>query len=421
MRLDRRTLLASLSAVAAAGVPLGGQATPVGTIRLRRSVAGMAADDPDIEALRQAIPILRKSGAWETQVVLHADMRNRQHTSWRFLPWHRMQLARFERIVAEVSGKSDFALPYWDWGKDPFPAVFQQDPVFRQAKRTVPRGLIMEAGWFTARLDDPFATFFGAPREVADPAWPGPRYAAGSAEWSGHNLAHGYIGGDMNDLQRAPNDPVFWLHHANVDRCWAQWRRRNPDEVYPQAWRDEVLEGLVDASGARAPAVTAGSIIETQSLGYAYPRDDSLPPVLEPPPTSWPGASERQSWTARPLAKGRGVIEIPGRFVEGRSARAVGFIEMACAPHKAAMVAISARRAADGTEFFRDTMFAVPMGVCFEAAAYRISLDRIWTAAAGGVGDIAVGVDINPVRGRRIGGGGVLRRAVIDADISVRS
>ena len=37
---------------------------------------------------------------WEAQVALHADMRNRQHTSWRFLPWHRLQLVRFEQIIA---------------------------------------------------------------------------------------------------------------------------------------------------------------------------------------------------------------------------------------------------------------------------------------------------------------------------------
>jgi tyrosinase len=23
----------------------------------------------------------------------------------------------------------------------------------------------------------------------------------------------------------SPNDPIFWLHHANVDRIWAQWQK----------------------------------------------------------------------------------------------------------------------------------------------------------------------------------------------------
>ena len=81
-------------------------------------------------------------------------MNNRQHTSWRFLPWHRLQLARFEAIIAQVSGKADFALPYWDWGRDPFPRLFFDDPVFKMKNRTAPRGLIMDASWFTGKLDD---------------------------------------------------------------------------------------------------------------------------------------------------------------------------------------------------------------------------------------------------------------------------
>jgi tyrosinase len=34
---------------------------------------------------------------------------------------------------------------------------------------------------------------------------------------------HNMIGGNMVDLT-SPNDPLFWLHHANVDRLWAVWQ-----------------------------------------------------------------------------------------------------------------------------------------------------------------------------------------------------
>ncbi len=30
----------------------------------------------------------------------------------------------------------------------------------------------------------------------------------------------------------SPNDPVFWLHHAYVDKLWAQWQRRHPASGY---------------------------------------------------------------------------------------------------------------------------------------------------------------------------------------------
>jgi hypothetical protein len=39
----------------------------------------------------------------------------------------------------------------------------------------------------------------------------------------------------------SPDDPVFSLHHCNIDRIWAQWRRReHPGEPYvPREWSDD--------------------------------------------------------------------------------------------------------------------------------------------------------------------------------------
>jgi tyrosinase len=30
----------------------------------------------------------------------------------------------------------------------------------------------------------------------------------------------------------SPNDPVFWLHHAYVDKLWAEWQQRHPEAGY---------------------------------------------------------------------------------------------------------------------------------------------------------------------------------------------
>lgn len=415
MTLDRRTVLASLTAAGLAGLPLASGARSAGAVRVRRSIADMAPDDPDLQALRQAIPLMRRSGAWAAQVALHADMANRQHSSWRFLPWHRLQLVCFEAIVARVSGKADFALPYWDWGKDPFPAVFRDDPAFKSPGRRAPRTLVMDNRWFTAKLNDPFDTYFGAPRPSADPSDHGPRFVAGSAEWSGHNMVHGYIGGDMNDLQRAPNDPIFWLHHANIDRYWTLWRRRNPDEVYPQAWRDEGLAGFIDADGRPLPPTTAGETVDAFAFGYAYPLDLTLPPVIEPPPLLG-GKVGRRSWAATLRTPTLGLVEIPEHLADRRATGVVGFIEIVCAPGEASMVTVTARRTVDGTQAFHDTIFAVPMGTCIEGAAYRINLDQIWSAS--GRGPLEVRIEVGSLRGPRARGGGTLRRAIVDADMA---
>ncbi len=47
-------------------------------------------------------------------------------------------------------------------------------------------------------------------------------------EGTPHNLIHSSIGGDMGNPMLSPNDPIFYLHHRNVDRHWAKWQKSNP-------------------------------------------------------------------------------------------------------------------------------------------------------------------------------------------------
>jgi tyrosinase len=43
-----------------------------------------------------------------------------------------------------------------------------------------------------------------------------------------HNGVHVWVGGTMSVIPTAPSDPVFWMHHANIDRLWAQWQTAHP-------------------------------------------------------------------------------------------------------------------------------------------------------------------------------------------------
>jgi tyrosinase len=40
-----------------------------------------------------------------------------------------------------------------------------------------------------------------------------------------HNLLHDWVGGTMANLATAAADPLFWMHHANIDRIWWQWQQ----------------------------------------------------------------------------------------------------------------------------------------------------------------------------------------------------
>ncbi|MCH9683191.1 MAG: tyrosinase family protein [Deltaproteobacteria bacterium] len=53
-----------------------------------------------------------------------------------------------------------------------------------------------------------------------------------------HNVVHVWMGGDMGP-GTSPNDPVFFVHHANVDRIWAKWQelRRQVNPSYSDDYR----------------------------------------------------------------------------------------------------------------------------------------------------------------------------------------
>ncbi|KAI4609926.1 hypothetical protein J4E83_008490 [Alternaria metachromatica] len=49
-----------------------------------------------------------------------------------------------------------------------------------------------------------------------------------SAFQSPHGLGHMAIGGDISDIYSSPNDPLFWLHHCQLDYMWTLWQSRDP-------------------------------------------------------------------------------------------------------------------------------------------------------------------------------------------------
>ncbi|MFN0125291.1 MAG: tyrosinase family protein [Verrucomicrobiales bacterium] len=42
-----------------------------------------------------------------------------------------------------------------------------------------------------------------------------------------HNSGHRAVGGTMASAS-SPADPIFWMHHANIDRLWAIWQAQHP-------------------------------------------------------------------------------------------------------------------------------------------------------------------------------------------------
>ncbi|CAI0654038.1 unnamed protein product [Colletotrichum noveboracense] len=48
-----------------------------------------------------------------------------------------------------------------------------------------------------------------------------------------HGAGHQGVGGMygvLSDIWASPGDPLFWLHHCNIDRSWWSWQSRNLTE-----------------------------------------------------------------------------------------------------------------------------------------------------------------------------------------------
>jgi tyrosinase len=126
--IDRRQLLRVAQAFGVASA-LGGfpiAALAAGTVT-RRNVTDDAAKD-DLDAYNRAVGIMKglprsDKRNWTVQATIHND--HCTHSNWYFLPWHRAYLKAFEDIIRDVSGKADFALPYWNWTAQPkIPSAF---------------------------------------------------------------------------------------------------------------------------------------------------------------------------------------------------------------------------------------------------------------------------------------------------------
>lgn len=91
-----------------------------------------------------------------------------------------------------------------------------------------------------------------------------------------HGSPHVFNGGDMETMYSS-NDPIFYLHHANVDRLWAVWQGLYPRSANNYAGRDPRFgrassSNVMTVSYARkyVPDMTVGSLLSIRDLRYAY-------------------------------------------------------------------------------------------------------------------------------------------------------
>lgn len=220
-----------------------------------------------------------------------------QHNTWFFLPWHRMYLSWFEEIVAktivDLGGPSDWALPFWDYSDTSNPHALTIPSAFTDPGNDT-NGL-----WITGRrrhtlrkLDVSLkaalrATSFSGSGVTALPGFGGGETSfsnhgsqTGQLEAQPHGTVHNTINGAMGNPYTAALDPVFWLHHANIDRLWQVWlnlgHRINPVK---SSWLDFKFE-FHDVDGHKVQ-MKCSEVVDTRNVlsGYTYQDVPQAAPI----------------------------------------------------------------------------------------------------------------------------------------------
>ena len=276
----------------------------------------------DLANYIKGVLILKQQGWWDYYVQPHWQCMTRNgpsidpaHGGPGFFPWHREFLLILEKSIQSppVLNDPNFALPYWDWAADaatgnpaeqllwtasymggagqpglpgdpvttgpfakgqwttwqppsslPLPPIPPPPPILGTDSGSLSRtldGTLPDQSEINAALANAQYTVFEQAAEVL------------------HGAVHMWVGGDMA-TPASPNDPVFFLHHCNMDRIWAIWQGMNPSASYPasgyplgQNLDDPMWPWNSIPNTQWNWTTTPADMLQYIPLGYAYDTD----------------------------------------------------------------------------------------------------------------------------------------------------
>ncbi|MCQ8130366.1 tyrosinase family protein [Methylomonas rivi] len=236
-----------------------------------------------INALRE----MMHRGSYQNIAVIHANMHHNMHGAMgrlglnRFLSWHRRFLLAFEqelrKVDAELTGSdvSDLGIPYWRWSENSnFPSwLLDVFPAFGSGgigSNIEPReiganGALPNINQVDEILTN-FADSFDRSRRRFDGANEYEKFTFCLEGWAddlpAHNHVHVWVGGVMNNTSYSPADPIFWLHHCEIDRLWWIWQQAHTNS-HPSVSRDQLQLTPWTESNYY-------SLLDIASIGYAF-------------------------------------------------------------------------------------------------------------------------------------------------------
>jgi hypothetical protein len=263
-----------------------------GPLRERKNIDEFVDDQGAKETLKDALDKSIKLGEYSKLVTFHSQYMYDIHSfggaprvNERFLPWHRVYLIKLEEMLNNVMKKEEpskdfnIAFPYWnwehtrkipDWFQDITPRmdveVYLYDEngeptgtqifnvqVERSPNPNLSNELPNEDQVNQVKQRNTFVTF------------------TERLEFGPHNAVHNLVGGTMGNPYISPLDPLFFCHHANVDRIWAGWQKKQIDEGNTE-FMHPTLFGEDSEMRPWFPEYVEPQTRQIEAMGYTYDR-----------------------------------------------------------------------------------------------------------------------------------------------------
>lgn len=267
---------------------------------------------------------------------------HRGQNSANFLPWHRAYTYHFEEILRFHTGLDDFALPYWDYSRPDqraFPREFGILHLDGNTDNQSPGNLNQlyhaERDFFLCGYEHPYtgelpltelsARAVDESRALNAPVFFGEREneglgggigdnehsTRGLLEQSPHDQIHRAVGGLVQGTDGDGNpsfsiggmavpptagfDPIFPVHHANIDRLWAEWscmQGKTWGKLPPKEWFDEKPWFFFDVDGEEVN-LPRRYYFDYRALGIVFKDEDlTCVPLALPTPETMIAAKE---------------------------------------------------------------------------------------------------------------------------------
>ncbi|QRV92815.1 tyrosinase [Ceratobasidium sp. AG-Ba] len=263
-------------------------------------------------------PVTQNSTYYDDLVYAHMNLNPLIHLTGLFLPWHRLYVHQWTNTLRTQCGYKGVA-PYWAWEKDV--ADFEHTAIWDIDSKSGLGGFGDPQDDFTVKtgaLDltlaypivhklrreyRPYPGFRGIANISANSTFTQQEvntllntqdgnFTAFQSYMEGflgmHTAVHAIVGGDLAGLcpkgsantslcpvSGAPtfsaNEPIFHLHHGNIDRLWWLWQEKGPKNK--QAFRGgsvQNISAIVEFPNGQPPWLHKTNVIPAAGMYESY-------------------------------------------------------------------------------------------------------------------------------------------------------